>query len=420
MSNFRVGVTKGTLVPAQDVEFILDQDILTELSIATDQAERLKAMKDLAPAVRTRRLQSHAVEMLWVKVQDLAKGCDDVARHETWDFLECVIRGQFAQLDIMRAQFFRLIKGHYYDSHKKAKGFNNHEITLDIDLEHRIKILDALTEKGKDILHFEDEIGPFLQKLWGYVLANPREDILHVYLHIVINMIKFNSAYLDPEVICSFIVAFSRICTNSKAEGVKLCLNSLDAVICYNYIPKEGLFAFICLLCRVVNLEEHCTEAWRISRNLMGTHLGHSALYSLCQILQSPDFKDDVALIRGAVFYVGMSLWGAQRVKTLDTYTPMTILPTFESAMDCKHHIVLYEVILQTERLVSKHSQRLRAPGSDAVVILLEKVLRLVPELVQVHLRPEIMSHVHNIITSFESLVSNDRYTLYLPSSDCC
>ena len=37
----------------------------------------------------------------------------------------------------------------------------------------------------------------------------------------------------------------------------------------------------------------------------MGTHLGHSALYCLCQILQTPDFKKDVALIRGAVFFVG-------------------------------------------------------------------------------------------------------------------
>ena len=56
----------------------------------------------------------------------------------------------------------------------------------------------------------------------------------------------------------------------------------------------------------MVNLEVHCVEAWRISKNLMGTHFGHSALYSLCQILQSSEFKGDVALTRGAIFLIGM------------------------------------------------------------------------------------------------------------------
>ena len=88
----------------------------------------------------------------------------------------------------------------------------------------------------------------------------------------------------------------------------------------------------------------------------MGTHLGHSALYCLCQILQTPDFKHDPALIRGAVFFVGMALWGAHRVKTLDSFSAMTIIPTFLSAIDCKHQLVLYEVVLQTERLVTKVS----------------------------------------------------------------
>ena len=56
----------------------------------------------------------------------------------------------------------------------------------------------------------------------------------------------------------------------------------------------------------MVNLEVHCVEAWRISKNLMGTHFGHSALYSLCQILQSSEFKGDVALTRGAIFLIGI------------------------------------------------------------------------------------------------------------------
>ena len=63
----------------------------------------------------------------------------------------------------------------------------------------------------------------------------------------------------------------------------------------------------------------------------------------------------DVALLRGAIFFVGMSLWGNQRVDHLDSYSPMTILPTFlQASLACTHHLVLYEITLQTERLVTK------------------------------------------------------------------
>ena len=79
-------------------------------------------------------MQGHAVELLWVKVQDLAKGCEaNEARRECWNFLEAVIRGQFEQLDIMRAEFFRLIK---------CGG----RIECAESLPQRIQMLDALTQ----------------------------------------------------------------------------------------------------------------------------------------------------------------------------------------------------------------------------------------------------------------------------------
>ena len=130
----------------------------------------------------------------------------------------------------------------------------------------------------------------------------------------------------------SLSIAFTKICATRSQTEITLCLSCLDAIICYSNIPREGkirhvlkdrtmylcsfhivifiifigLFSFVCLLSKMVNLEVHCVEAWRISKNLMGTHFGHSALYSLCQILQSSEFKGDVALTRGAIFLIGM------------------------------------------------------------------------------------------------------------------
>ena len=75
---------------------------------------------------------------------------------------------------------------------------------------------------------------------------------------------------------------------------------------------------------------------------------------------------------------------------------------------------MLYEIILQIERLVVKHFQRLKAPGCDAVVQLTMSVVRLIPEVIdaKLSLRPEIVSHINNLITVFEKLSTNDRYYL--------
>ena len=83
---------------------------MDNLGPESEMSVRIKSMQTLAPEVRCRKLQDHAVEVLWIKIEDLAQGSDDQARHETWMFLEAVICGQFEQIDTMRAKFFQLIK----------------------------------------------------------------------------------------------------------------------------------------------------------------------------------------------------------------------------------------------------------------------------------------------------------------------
>ena len=132
--------------------------------------------------------------------------------------------------------------------------------------------------------------------------------------------------------------------------------------------------------CRVVNMEDHCKMAWRTMEALMSTHLGHSALFNLCQFIQSRETHADVALVRGAVFYVGMSLWGSRCVKTMQSYSTMTILPSFVEALRCDHYLVTYEVALQLERLVVKKGDTLRAPGCDCALDLIEALMESIAE----------------------------------------
>lgn len=63
-------------------------------------------------------------------------------------------------------------------------------------------------------------------------------------------------------------------------------------------------------------------------RQLLGTHMGHSALYTMCRLLQDPRFQRDARVLRGAVFYINMGLWGTNRIPKLEC-TATSVLPSF-------------------------------------------------------------------------------------------
>ena len=111
-------------------------------------------------------------------------------------------------------------------------------------VEARLKLLDALTEQGKDILHFEDQIGPFVKKFLPFLLTctsnrkGSNDDLdkevetsqpilINYFLVILLNLIKYNSAYLDADVVSSIITNISEICTLEDNIGENI-LGSLQ------------------------------------------------------------------------------------------------------------------------------------------------------------------------------------------------
>lgn len=63
-------------------------------------------------------------------------------------------------------------------------------------------------------------------------------------------------------------------------------------------------------------------------KTLLGTHMGHSALYTMCQIVQNPVLLSDAKLIRGAIFFIHMALWGSAPLPNLHC-PPSSVLPSF-------------------------------------------------------------------------------------------
>ena len=146
---------------------------------------------------------------------------------------------QYEQLDIMRGRFFPLVR------QLPKPG------VLDPYVKTRLKLLDALTEQGKDILHFEDQIGPFVKKFFPFLLtsnsffevkehddkeAKPSQPMLiNYFLSILLNLIKFNSAYLDADVVSAIITNISEICIldDNIEENIVACLQVIkNYLIC--------------------------------------------------------------------------------------------------------------------------------------------------------------------------------------------
>ena len=62
---------------------------------------------------------------------------------------------------------------------------------------HRLSLLKALTDEGRDILHFEDEIGKVVLQLFPPVLLHEDNGAIYTnFMSILLNVIKYNSAYL--------------------------------------------------------------------------------------------------------------------------------------------------------------------------------------------------------------------------------
>lgn len=257
----------------------------------------------------------------------------------------------------MRSHFFTVIE--------------NHDVAE--DLPHRLEMLKALTLNGKDIGHFEEKIGPFMLR-WVQPIIEARLTV--PFLEMLIHIIRFNTAYLEKEVIVNILYhACSMSCTIDDRNTVLQCLAVVDTVIRYAIFPNESLTYVIYALCRTVNCESYCHKSWQIMRNLLGTELGHAALLIMCNILNEQTLHHDAPLLRGAVFHINMGVWGStsSAASTLRC-TPSMVLNSFLHSLKSGHIIVTYEVTLSIQRLINNQGKDLSEPTWDVIIDILAAI----------------------------------------------
>jgi len=152
----------------------------------------------------------------------------------------------------------------------------------------------------------------------------------------------------------------------------------LDAIVCYNSLPHRCLYDVVVTLCTTLNRQALCDESWKITKNLLGTHLGHSCVQTMCKLLEKGDALSNTVL-RSAVFYLGMGLWGSKCVSSL-THKPQSILPYFQRVLGMSDPVVAFEVSLSCQRLVKKYGHDLPASAWDSLLSIVPMLLNTAAE----------------------------------------
>lgn len=259
----------------------------------------------------------------------------------------------------MRAHFFRLIQ--------------NHEIPEDITI--RLDLLNKLTENGKDIQNLEAEVPKFMIK-WLPQINEAK--LMASYLEIFVNLIKYNTAYVDKEIIIAIVHQASVWCSLDEDEQtVFQSLYLMEAVIGYAQIPNEILPNCIIALCRTVK-ERYCTECHKIMKKLLSTQLGFASLLIMCNMLNERRYYSDPDMLRGAVFHLNMGLWGSSTNSMLTGLKySSTVLLSYSHVLNCESLKVTYEVILSIQNLIQKYGYELGEPSWDIVINILSQVLTI-------------------------------------------
>lgn len=153
----------------------------------TPVAQRCKALKDLGEYVKNNRLEDASIKKLWELTKDLIVHHKPAEQRQTaLSFYQKLIQGQYESLMIMRGHFFRVIQ--------------NHDVPEDIV--HRLELLKTLTDNGKNITYFEESIGAFMLQWIAQIVE---AGITDSYLEVLVNIIKFNAAYLEKQVVVGII-----------------------------------------------------------------------------------------------------------------------------------------------------------------------------------------------------------------------
>ncbi|CDW53210.1 tuberin [Trichuris trichiura] len=335
------------------------QFVMKNLASTSDPTDRLFMLKSLLPMLGDFKLESGAVEALWFCVRDLLANESMREHHAVLvDFLAALCSSQYPRLGVCRVAILAILI---------------HPETFLCDVGKLLTLLYAATDGGRGAENFEDKVGDVLV---GFVKLLPGiRCCQEKFLNLAEVAVKFQAAHLGDAKLRSLIehVCFAAGDPKSTVHCVHLCLDVFEVILCYSFWPEGTLQRVVVLLCSLVNRKDCCQKAWTVARNLLCTDNGNAIICYVCKVVKDGIARQDEMLIRGAIFIVGMALWGSQKVETLSV-SPTAILPSLRSAMEINSPYVVFEVSLSIQRLVRKYGRSLEMLTWSSIIDLLWQI----------------------------------------------
>ncbi|GAB1603089.1 tuberin isoform X2 [Argonauta hians] len=338
-------------------EFVFTSDILQDIGPKAEKSKRISLIKSLSDVVVRKSLEENAVAAIWQEIKDLVESPVTEDRHVALTFLLHLIRGQKEHLGPLRRHFFNVIK----------------QLTNPEDFGYRLELFSTLSSNGKNLTYFESETAHLLAIL---IQEITKLNYISKFLSLVVNAILNNVGHFDEQSLSTIIQSTCMLITKVKdLNDIKQCVELLGFVIDLQCVPANCLTYIVTVLCRTLNIRNNATTSWEVMRKLLSTHLGHHVIHIMCCLLEEKNHAIDEQVLRAAVYYLGMALWGAKKVTSL-TQPPSSVLPSFRQVLDCGSQLVAFEVTLSIGNLVKRYGQILTYAGWDVVLDILSTLLK--------------------------------------------
>ena len=108
-----------------------------------------------------------------------------------------------------------------------------------------------MTNDGRQLEYIEEQVGTFFLS-WLPAIMESEQSINGISL--IIALVKYNSAYLDEQVVHGFVKeVVSRMMRADTEDEILKCLQALNAVVAYSYLPTPAFSLYISALARIVS-----------------------------------------------------------------------------------------------------------------------------------------------------------------------
>lgn len=186
-----------------------------------------------------------------------------------------------------------------------------------------------------------------------------------LFFSIFVSILNSISLHLPSSLCCALISAKP---VEKGEDLVPTYLSLIDSVIAYSFLPMESLTSCIVALCRTGACQEYSFKSYEIMRRLLGTALGHAAIWTMCSLLNDSTRRKDERLLCGAVYYTNLSLWGPSPAPTASLrFSISVVLKSFLEVIQLNHWHVTYEVLKSVQLLIQKQGGHLNEVTWDLV-----------------------------------------------------